>query len=126
MEIEELVSLEVTVDDVIYMPTLETPTDKPHPFVYFITIKNNSKKKVKIVGRKWILTGLNNDKTIVEGEGVVGQFPEISSGSEFNYNSYHVIANDSEVEGAFFGETDDGDIVYTKIPKFELSIPKWV
>ncbi len=126
MEIEELVSLEVTVDDVIYMPTLETPTDKPHPFVYFITIKNNSKKKVKIVGRKWILTGLNNDKTIVEGEGVVGQFPEIYSGSEFNYNSYHVIANDSEVEGAFFGETDDGDIVYTKIPKFELSIPKWV
>tara|TARA_B100000965_G_scaffold392925_1_gene403060 strand:- start:1204 stop:1584 length:381 start_codon:yes stop_codon:yes gene_type:complete len=126
LEIEELVSLEVTVDDVIYMPTLETPTDKPHPFVYFITIKNNSKKKVKIVGRKWILTGLNNDKTIVEGEGVVGQFPEISSGSEFNYNSYHVIANDSEVEGAFFGETDDGDIVYTKIPKFELSIPKWV
>ena len=126
MEIEELVSLEVTVDDVIYMPTLETPTDKPHPFVYFITIKNNSKKKVKIVGRKWILTGLNNDKTIVEGEGVVGQFPDISSGSEFNYNSYHVIANDSEVEGAFFGETDDGDIVYTKIPKFELSIPKWV
>ena len=126
MEIEELVSLEVIVDDVIYMPTLETPTDKPHPFVYFITIKNNSKKKVKIVGRKWILTGLNNDKTIVEGEGVVGQFPEISSGSEFNYNSYHVIANDSEVEGAFFGETDDGDIVYTKIPKFELSIPKWV
>ena len=124
MEIEELVSLEVTVDDVIYMPTLETPTDKPHPFVYFITIKNNSKKKVKIVGRKWILTGLNNDKTIVEGEGVVGQIPEISSGCEFNYNSYHVIANDSEVEGAFFGETDDGDIVYTKIPKFELSIPK--
>ena len=124
MEIEELVSLEVTVDDVIYMPTLETPTDKPHPFVYFITIKNNSKKKVKIVGRKWILTSLNNDKTIVEGEGVVGQIPEISSGCEFNYNSYHVIANDSEVEGAFFGETDDGDIVYTKIPKFELSIPK--
>lgn len=124
MEIEELVSLEVIVDDVIYMPTLETPTDKPYPFVYFITIKNKSKKKVKIVGRKWILTSLNNDKTIVEGEGVVGQIPEISSGCEFNYNSYHVIANDSEVEGAFFGETDDGDIVYTKIPKFELSIPK--
>mgnify|MGYP001159488230 FL=1 len=61
---------------------------------------------------------------IIEGEGVVGQIPEISSGCEFNYNSYHVIANDSEVEGAFFGETDDGDIVYTKIPKFELSIPK--
>jgi ApaG protein len=124
LEIEELVSLEVIVDDVIYMPTLETPTDKPYPFVYFITIKNKSKKKVKIVGRKWILTSLNNDKTIVEGEGVVGQIPEISSGCEFNYNSYHVIANDSEVEGAFFGETDDGDIVYTKIPKFELSIPK--
>ena len=125
MEIEELVSLEVIVDDIIYMPTLEAPADKPYPFVYFITIKNNSSQEVKIVGRKWVITGINKDKTIVEGEGVVGHFPKISSGAEFSYNSYHVIDNDSEVEGAFFGETNDGVLVYSKIPKFELSIPKW-
>ena len=79
MEIEELTSLEVIVDDVIYMPSLEAPVDKPHPFVYFITIKNNSPERIKIIGRKWILTSTKGEKLIVEGDGVVGQFPLIES-----------------------------------------------
>ena len=78
MEIIELSGLDVIIDDVIYMPSLEAPADKPHPFVYFITIKNNSDKAVKICGRKSVITVLNADKTIVEGDGVVGQFPKIS------------------------------------------------
>ena len=125
MEIEELTSLEVIVDDVIYMPSLEAPADKPYPFVYFITIKNNSNQKVKIFGRKWILTTEDGQKLVVEGEGVVGQFPEILAGEEYNYNSYHVISGDSQVGGAFFGETNNGIPIYTKIPSFELTIPKW-
>ena len=107
------------------MPSLEAPADKPYPFVYFITIKNNSNQKVRIFGRKWILTSKDGQKLVVEGEGVVGQFPEILAGEEFNYNSYHVISGDSLVGGAFFGETNNGIPIYTKIPSFELTIPKW-
>jgi len=126
LEIEELISLEVIVDDVIYMPSLEAPVDKPYPFVYFITIKNNSPERIKIIGRKWIITSNDGEKLIVEGDGVIGQFPLIESGDEFNYNSYHVISGDSQVQGSFFGETDQGRAVFTKIPDFELTIPKWV
>ena len=86
MEIIELSGLDVIIDDVIYMPSLEAPADKPQPFVYFITIKNNSDKAVKICGRKWVITVLNGDKTIVEGDGVVGQFPKISTGENLNPN----------------------------------------
>ena len=116
---------EMCIRDSIYMPSLEAPADKPYPFVYFITIKNNSNQKVKIFGRKWILTTEDGQKLVVEGEGVVGQFPEILAGEEFNYNSYHVISGDSQVGGAFFGETNNGIPIYTKIPSFELTIPKW-
>ena len=63
MEIIELSGLDVIIDDVIYMPSLEAPADKPHPFVYFVTIKNNSDKTVKICGRKWVITGSNRDST---------------------------------------------------------------
>ena len=126
MEIEELSGLAVNIDDVIYMPDLEAPTDRPHPFVYFVTITNNSDEAVTIRGRKWVLTQASGEVTIVEGDGVVGQFPKLDVGADFSYNSYHVIGSDCTADGAFFGATEDGRAVFAKIPRFELSVPKWV
>ena len=125
MEIEELIGLHVNIDDVIYMPSLEAPTDRPHPFVYFVTINNDSEETVTIRGRKWVLTQESGEMSIVEGDGVVGQFPRLEVGTDFSYNSYHVIGADCTVEGAFFAETEDGRAVFTKIPSFDLSVPKW-
>ena len=39
---KEYEGLRVKVDDVVYMPNLEAPANKPHPFVYFISIFNDS------------------------------------------------------------------------------------
>ncbi len=39
----------------------------------------------------------------------------------FSYQSYHVIGCDSVAEGAFFGVTDDGAQVYTRIPPFAIA-----
>jgi ApaG protein len=125
VEIEELNGLDVNVDDVIYMPSLEAPSERPHPFVYFVTIRNESDEPVTIRGRKWVLTQDNGEKVIVEGDGVVGQFPRLEVGGSFNYNSYHVIGADSVVEGAFFGETEDGRPIFAKIPGFDLKVPEW-
>ena len=108
------------------MPDLEAPTDRPHPFVYFVTITNNSNEPVTIRGRKWVLTQESGEVTIVEGDGVVGQFPKLEVGADFSYNSYHVIGADCTADGAFFGATEDGRAVYAKIPQFDLSVPKWV
>ena len=125
MEIEELTGLRVNVDDVIYMPSLEAPADRPHPFVYFITITNESEEVVTIRGRKWVVSQEDGEKIIVEGDGVVGQFPHLEVGADFSYNSYHVVGTNSMVEGAFFAETDTGRPVFAKIPDFELSVPHW-
>lgn len=124
LAIRELTGLEVNVDDVVYMPSLEAPADKPHPFVYFISIRNGTDKRVTILGRKWVVRDAG-DVVVVEGGGVVGQTPVLEPGEVFSYNSYHVTAENAVAEGAFFGRTEGGDRVFARIPKFRLCLPEW-
>lgn len=123
--IREFEGLRVKVEDVVYMPSLETPPEKPHPFVYFISIHNDSPVPVIIRGRKWVVREDDGEVTVVEGDGVVGQTPVIEPGGVFSYNSYHVVAGGAAVEGAFFGETAAGEWVFTRIPQFRLEVPNW-
>lgn len=76
----ELSEVRVTIDKVVYVPTLEAPPDRPYPFVYFITIRNDSPENVTIRGRKWVVTDSHGGKLVVEGDGVVGEFPGSSQG----------------------------------------------
>ncbi len=119
----ELAGLRVSVDRVVYMPQLEAPPDRPHPFVYFITIHNESPQTVTIKGRKWIVTDEDQRCLVVEGDGVVGKFPRLEPGEKFSYNSYHTAAGDCVAEGAFFGLTEEGDAVFTRIPQFPMQPP---
>jgi ApaG protein len=78
---------------------------------------------VTIKGRKWVVTDADDQCVVVEGDGVVGKFPRLETGEDFSYNSYHVIGSDSVAEGAFFGTTDEGEPVCTRIPPFEMRVP---
>ena len=120
----ELAEVRVTIDKVVYVPTLEAPPDRPYPFVYFITIRNDSLENVTIRGRKWVVTDSHGCKLVVEGDGVVGEFPRLQPGEKFSYNSYHVIAEDSVAEGAFLGIGEGGEPFVARIPRFELRIPR--
>ena len=119
----ELAGLHVKVTRVVYMPQLEAPPVRPHPFVYFITVCNDSATTVTIKGRKWIVTDADENRMVVEGDGVVGEFPRLEPHHQFCYNSYHTIGSNSVAEGAFFGVTDDGEPVCTRIPRFEMRVP---
>ena len=116
--------MRVRIDKVAYMPTLEAPADRPYPFVYFITIDNQSEETVTIKGRKWVVTDAHGHRVVVEGDGVVGKFPRLAPGEHFSYNSYHVIGSDSSAEGAFIGVNDEGTPVITRIPRFEMRVPE--
>jgi ApaG protein len=63
---------------------------------------------------------------VVEGDGVVGQFPRLAPGEDFDYSSQHFVASSSEAEGAYFAQTDDGKLVSTRIPRMHLRLPDWV
>ena len=122
----ELPGLEVSVDDVMYMPSLDAPADRPFPFVYFITIRNLSKITVTVKARKWVVKQRNGEIIVVEGDGVVGQFPRLEPGGEFTYNSCHTISQDSEATGAYFAEADDSRQYFVRIPPFLMELPQWV
>jgi ApaG protein len=120
----EVNNLRVIVDKIVYMPALEAPPDRPYPFVYFITIDNQSNETVTIKGRKWVITDQSGQKIVVEGDGVVGEYPHLRPGERFSYNSYHVIGRDSLAEGAFIGLTDEGSPFVVRIPQFAMEVPR--
>ena len=123
-EFLEPAGLRVTVDRVIYHADAQVPPDRPHCFVYFITIHNDTDTAITIKGRKWVVTNDDGEITAVEGDGVVGQFPEIAPGDSFSYNSFHLLDTHSAVaEGSYIGVDGNGRKVLTRIPKFTMTVP---
>lgn len=123
MSIRELSGLRVSVDEVQYTDEM-APPDKPHRFIYSITIKNDSAETVTIRGRKWVVRELAGETVVVEGDGVVGECPRLGTGESFSYDSSHIVAGDAVVDGAYFGVTEGGERIFTRIPQFDLRPPR--
>jgi len=121
-EFRRIDGVRVEVDEVVYMPSLHSPPDKPHPFIYFITIYNDSDKVIQVLGRKWLVTEVSGESVVVEGNGVIGEKPTLSPGESFSYNSYHVVACSGEASGALYG-ISEGDRFMVEIPDFDLRCP---
>ena len=120
-----LEGLRVTVDRVVYSPNPEGPEGPPHRFIYFITIHNDSAESVTIRGRKWVVTDDRGQTVVVEGDGVVGQTPQLEPGEHFSYNSMHLLGTrKGRAEGSYFGLDGQGRRVLTRIPAFELEVPE--
>jgi len=125
MEMVELDGLSVVVDRVLYQPDMATPEDRPHCFAYFITIRNDSDMKVTIKGRKWVVHEADGNKMVVEGEGVVGTFPELAPGESFDYHSFHLFGGTWAVAaGSYIGVDESGRSVITRIPEFRMDVPE--
>ena len=114
----------MSVDRVEYNPHEEGTSDRPYGFVYHITIHNDSPRVVTIKGRKWVVTNAENSKLVIEGDGVVGECPRLAPGTQFHYQSYHLLPWESAVaEGAYLGRIEDGERVFTRIPPFKMEVP---
>ncbi len=119
----ELPGLRVSVDRVVHHTDPGFPPDRPHAFIYFLTITNDSDRSVTLLGRKWIIRE-GGETLVVEGDGIVGETPALSPGESFSYNSYHLAAGDSDAHGAFHGRDAEGNAVFTRIPQFSMRVPK--
>ncbi len=121
----EPAGLRVTVDRVQYRPDAQTPPERPHCFIYFITIHNDTQTPITIRARKWVVTNAAGQITAVEGDGVVGQMPRIVPGDSFSYNSFHLLDTTSAVaEGSYLGIDDAGSPVLARIPRFKMIVPE--
>ena len=100
------------------------PVDKPHAFVYFITIKNASERTVSLLGRKWVVEHADGTSLVVEGDKIVGETPRLEPGEQFSYNSHHVTGCDARAHGSFHGVDETGQRVHVILPPFDLQVPR--
>ncbi len=123
-EFHEPPGLRVTVNSVTHRTDLPAPPDRPHSFVYSISIHNGTPSPVTIKGRKWVVTDDRGEVSAVEGDGVVGQFPTIVPGDSFTYSSRHLLdLGSATAEGSYLGTDGDGRRVLVRIPRFTMTVP---
>lgn len=121
----ELPGLTASLDKVCYHHGgCSLPLDKPHAFVYFLTIRNSSERTVTLLGRKWVIEHSDGSLMVVEGDKIVGETPRLPPGEEFSYNSYHVASEDAIARGCFHGVDDLGRAIHVSLPAFEMRIPE--
>ena len=121
----ELPGLSVKLDKLVHRSGLgELPPDKPHAFIYYLTIHNESDRTVTLLGRKWVVEHADGTRLVVEGDRIVGEPPCLAPGASFSYNSYHVTADDARVHGSFHGLDEHGRRIWVRIQPFALKIPR--
>ena len=100
------------------------PPDKPHAFVYYVTITNGSDRTVTLLGRKWVVLHTDGSQLVIEGDKIVGETPRLVPGEQFSYNSYHVTGVDAVAHGSFHGVDELGQKVHVMLPPFNLAVPR--
>ncbi len=86
---EQLTTQEVTVSaESIYQPSYSKPVEDQYVFAYRIQITNNGALPVTLLSRVWRVTDAAGGRRLVEGEGVVGEQPEILPGDSHEYTSW--------------------------------------
>ena len=119
--LQEREGLSARVDRVVYAPDFDAPQDRPHPFMYTVTVLNASTQPATIKARKWVLKDLVTGRChVVEGDGVAGRSPRLPPGEMFSYDSNHVVAADSTAEGAFLACDDAGRPLLVRVPAFSM------
>ncbi len=94
-------------------------------FFYRITIENHNRFEVQLLRRHWDIFDSNSIKTIVEGEGVVGEKPVLSSGEVFSYQSAcNLESGMGRMSGFYqFMRTESGELFQVEIPEFVMEVP---
>ena len=100
------------------------PPDKPHAFVYFVTILNSSDRVVTLLGRKWVIQHNDGEQLVVEGDKIVGETPRLVPNEQFSYNSYHMTGVDARAHGSFHGVDEYGNKIHVVLPPFDMTIPQ--
>lgn len=101
----------------------QAPPDKPHAFIYYLTIRNDSDRTVTLLGRKWVIEHTDGTRLVVEGDKIVGETPTLAPGEHFSYNSYHIGACDARAHGSFHGVDAGGAHIFVRIPAFDMAVP---
>ncbi len=115
--------IRVTVEP-YYIEEESIPADNHHFWAYHVRIENLGKKKVQLKTRSWEITDSEGLKHTVQGDGVVGQQPEIEPGKMYEYTSGVPLNTQSAImEGKYSMNDEEGLSFDIEIPAFSLDSP---
>jgi len=115
--------IEITVEP-FYLPDRSEPEEAHFVWGYRITIVNNSGHRVQLLSRSWTITDANGKVEEVQGQGVVGEQPELDPGDSFQYSSGCPLSTPSGIMvGRYTMEAADGRLFEVEIPAFSLDLP---
>lgn len=111
--------------ETFYQPDYSNPESSEFMFAYRITIENNNSFPVKLLRRHWHIFDSDTTHREVEGEGVIGNQPEISSGERYQYISGCNLRTElGKMHGTYFMENlNNKKNFYVNIPAFEMIVP---
>jgi len=108
-----------------FMRSESRPDKKRFVYSYTITIKNDGELAAQLLSRHWVITSGETLKTQeVNGDGVIGQQPNIQPGEHFTYTSGTVM--DSAVgimQGSYRMLDTQGEYFDVVIDPFTLAVP---
>jgi ApaG protein len=116
--------VEISVE-VFYQPEYSQPVNHEYMFAYRITILNHNQFTIQLLRRQWYIFDSSGEHREVEGEGVVGQQPILTSGESFQYVSG---CNLKTEMGKMWGnydmlDTNNQESFKVDIPAFQMIAP---
>lgn len=115
----------LTSVEIFYQDNHSNPQKGDFVFAYRITIENQNTFSIKLLNRHWYIFDSNEGYREVEGEGVVGIQPIITSGNKYQYiSSCHLHSEIGRMHGAYQMENLNTKILFNvRIPSFQLIAP---
>lgn len=103
------------------------PAENRFAFSYRVRIENHGSHGAQLLGRHWIILDGNGEKLEVEGEGVVGEQPNLAPGESFEYSSGTILATPvGTMYGTYQMQAEDGQPFLATIPAFRLAVPRFL
>ncbi len=106
----------------VFQPDQSKPEISYYYFTYVVVMTNLGSRNVRLERRRWEIRDGNKKKDVVEGAGVVGQFPELKPGESFRYQSFSPLSTPTgSMRGNYlFKDIDTNQYFKVEVPVFFL------
>lgn len=105
-----------------YLPEHSEPDLGRFHFAYQVRLKNVGDRVATLRSRQWIIRNADNEERIVEGPGVIGEYPCLAPNEHYDYVSGCPMNTSwGTMEGHFVWEHEDGTLFKTPVGRFFLA-----
>tara|TARA_Y100001970_G_scaffold290432_1_gene424141 strand:+ start:968 stop:1336 length:369 start_codon:yes stop_codon:yes gene_type:complete len=112
------------LSDIKYIEEKSDPSTPLFLFAYNISIINKTKSSVQLLNRHWKITDGNGMINTVNGKGVIGLQPIISSNEKFEYSSFCPLSTEFGIMSGWYEMKDEHELLFkVKIPTINLYTP---